>query len=141
MRLVPMSGLYATLPIAPARIMTATVSNRLHLERLRKGIVAQSTTTGAMTKVPAASASHHVSQVTTEKASLLARTNPASAMLELMIVVGAKQIIANVATLDGVPNIWCPFDQRLTSHVPASAARRVLMPTEPNSNGDRPAMR
>ena len=92
----------------PTRIETATVSNRFHLEKLRKGIIAQSTTTGAMTKVPAASASHQVNQVTTEseKPGLLARMNPARAMVELIIVVGAKEIIANFAIPEGVPNVW-----------------------------------
>ena len=90
------------------RIETATDSNRFHLEKLRKGIIAQSTTTGAMTKVPATSASHQVNQVTTEseKLSLLARMNPAMAMVELIIVVGAKEMIANFAILEGVPNVW-----------------------------------
>src|ERR1700676_3869568 len=113
------------------RIETATVSNRFHLEKLRKLIIAQSTTTGAMTKVAAASASHQVNQVTTEleKLSLLARMNPASAMVELIIVVGAKEMIANFAILEGFPNVRCPFDQRLISHVPANAASRVLIPT------------
>src|ERR1700716_1616116 len=85
------------------RIETASDSNRFHLEKLRKGIIAQSTTTGAMTKVPAASASHQVNQVTTEseKLSLLARMNPAMAMVELIIVVGAKEMIANFAILEG----------------------------------------
>src|SRR6266850_8297409 len=125
------------------RIETATDSNRLHLEKPCKGIIAQSTTTGAMIKVPAASASHQVNQVTTEseKLSVLARMNPAMATVELIIVVGAKEMIANFAILEGVPNVWWPFDQRLISHVPANAARRVPMPTEPNSKSDRPAMR
>src|SRR6478736_7459452 len=125
------------------RVDTTTDSNRFHLEKLRKGIVAQSTTTGAMTKVPAASASHQVNQVTTEskKLSVLARMNPARAMVELIIVVGAKEMIANFAILEGVPNVWCLFDQRLISHVPANAARRVLIPTEPDSKSDRSAMR
>src|SRR3984893_14381684 len=95
------------------RMETATDSNRLHLERLRKGIVAQSTTTGAMTKVPAASASHQVNQVTTEseRLSVLARMTPTRATVELIIVVGAKEMIANFAILEGVPNAWRPFDQ------------------------------
>src|SRR5258707_11233743 len=103
--------------MALTRIETTTDSKRLHLGKLRKGIVAQSTTTGAMTKVPAASASHQVNQVTTESAklSVLARMNPARAMVELMIVVGAKEMIANFAILEGVPSCWCPFDQRLIS--------------------------
>src|SRR5438552_12424130 len=125
------------------RIETATESNRLHLEKLPKGTIAQSTTTGAMTKVPAASASHQVTQVTaeSEKLSLLARMNPARAMVELIIAVGAKEMIAHFAIPEGVPNVWRPFDQRLISNVPANAARRVLIPTEPNSNSDRPAVR
>ena len=78
------------------------------MEKLRKGIIAHSTTTGATTKVPAVSASHQVSQVTTksEKLSVLARINPARAMVELIIVVGAKEMIANFAILEGVPNVW-----------------------------------
>ena len=90
------------------RVETATDSNRFHLEKPRKGLIAQSTTTGAMTKVPAASASHQVNQVTTEseKLSVLARMNPARAMVELIIVVGAKEMIANFAILEGVPNVW-----------------------------------
>src|ERR1700732_4149103 len=125
------------------RMETATDSSRIHLEKLRKGIIAQSTMTGAMTKVPAASASHQINQVTTEseKLDLLARMNPAMAMVELIIAVGAKEMIANFAILEGVSNVWWPFDQRLISHVPANAARRVLIPTEPNSKSDRPAMR
>src|SRR6266404_4835715 len=125
------------------RIETATDSKRLHLGKLRKGIIAQSTTTGAMTKVPAASASHQVTQVTTEseKIGLLVRMNPAAAMVELIIVVGIKEMIANFAILEGVRNVWRPFDQRLISHVPANAARRVLTPTEPDSKSDRSAMR
>jgi hypothetical protein len=60
-----------------------------------------------MTKVPAASASHQVNQVTTEseKLGVLARMNPARAMVALIIVVGAKEMIANFAILEGVPNV------------------------------------
>src|SRR3954453_19173885 len=125
------------------RIETATDSKRLHVEKLRKGVIAQSTTTGAMTKVPAASASHQVTQVTTksEKTGSLARMNPATAMVELIIVVGAKEMIANLAIQEGLANVWGPLDQRLISHVPANAASRTLVPTEPNSRSDRPAMR
>src|SRR6266508_171284 len=125
------------------RMETATDSNRCHLEDLRKGIAAQSTMTGAITKVPAASASHQVNQVTkeSERLSLLARMNPAKTTVELIIVVGAKEMIANFATVEGAPNVWWPLDQRLISHVPATAARRVPIPTEPNSKTDWLAMR
>src|SRR5918992_6103782 len=120
------------------RMETATDSNRCHLEDLRQGIVAQSTMTGAITKVPAASASHQVNHVTneSERIGLLARMNPATTTVELIIVVGAKEMIANFATVKGVPNVWRPLDQRLISHVPATAARRVPSPTEPNSRTD-----
>src|ERR1700751_4338732 len=133
------------MPMMLTRITSATDSNRLHLEEPRKGILAQSTPTGAMIKVPAASASHQVTQVTTEseKLSLFARMNPATAMAELIIVVGAKEMIANFATLEGVPKVWRPLDQRLISHVPANAASRAPVPTEPNttkSRSDRPGM-
>src|SRR5262249_38835928 len=142
MRSLPTSGLYATIPIMLARIETTTDSNRSHLEDLRQGSVAQSTTTGAITKVPAASASHQVSQVTREsgKLRLLARMNPAKTMVELIIVVGAKEMIANFTTVDGGPNDWGPLDQRSISHVPATAARRVPIPTEPDSKTDWLAM-
>src|SRR5216684_7591254 len=125
------------------RIQTATDSNRFHLEKPRKGIIAQSTTAGAMTKVPAASVSHRVNQVTTEseKPGSLAKMNPARVMIELIIVVGAKEMIANFAIPEGVSNVWRPFDQRPISHVPANAARRVPIATEPNSRSDRPAMK
>src|SRR3954447_3675876 len=122
------------------RIETAADSNTFHLDKLTTGIIAQSTTTGAMTKVPAASASHQVTHVTieSEKLILLERMNAARAMAELIIVVGAKEMIANFAILEGVPKVWCPFDHRLISQVPANAARRVPRPTEPSSNSDRP---
>src|SRR6185437_4877014 len=118
-------------------------SNRFHLEKLHEGIAAQSTTTGATTKVPAASASHQVNQVTTESEtrSLSARMNPARAMVELIIAVGAKEMVANLAIPEGVPNVCAPFDQRPISHDPATAASRVPIPAEPTSKSDRPAMR
>src|SRR4029434_6367463 len=120
------------------RIETATDSNRFHLEKPRKGNIAQSTTSGAITRVPAASASHQVNQVTTEseKPGWLARINPARATVELIIVVGAKEMIANFAIPEAVPNVRRPFDQRLVGHVPANAASRVPIPTEPASNSD-----
>src|SRR3989442_13816656 len=97
------------------RMETATDSNRSNFENLRKGIIAQSTTTGVMTKVAAASASHQVNQVTreSEKLSVLARMNPVTAMLELIIGVGPKEMIANFGELDEVPNVWGRFDRRL----------------------------
>ena len=49
-------------------------------------------------------------------------------------------MIANFAMPAGVSNVRRPFDQRLISHVPANAPRRVPIATEPNSKGDRPAM-
>src|SRR5215472_6693904 len=129
------------MPMTLTRMKSVIDSKRLHLEKLRKGIIAQSTTTGAMTIVPAASASHQVTQVTpeSEELSLFAKMNPARAIVELISAVGAKEMIANFAVPAGVSNVWRPFDQRLISHVPANAPRRVPIPTDPNSKGDRPA--
>src|SRR5437660_10010394 len=100
------------IPMRPTRIETATVSNRFHLEKLRKGIIAQSTMTGAMTKAPAAYASHEVNQVTieSEKPGLLPRMNPAMTIEVLIIAVGAKEMIANFAITERVANVWPPFD-------------------------------
>src|SRR5438309_12129152 len=108
------------------KIQIAIDSNRSHLEKRCKGIVAQSTMTGAMNIVTAASASHHINQVTreSEKFSLLARMNSATVMLELTIVVGANEMMANFATPEGPANVWRPFDQPLIRHAPANAARR-----------------
>src|SRR5215216_2831023 len=110
-----------------ARTETATDSNRVHLEKRRTGSIAQSTTAGAMIKVPAASASHQVTQVTPEskRTGWLARTTPTTAMVELITAVGAKEMTANFATPEGLANVWRPFDQRLISHVPENAARRT----------------
>ncbi|SEE45957.1 hypothetical protein SAMN05444164_8189 [Bradyrhizobium erythrophlei] len=110
---------------------------------MRKGIVAQSTMTGAITRAPAASTSHQVNPATTEseKPDSLMSVKPAKAMAELIIVVGAKEMIANFATPDGVANVWRPFDQRPISHVPAHAARRLPIPAAPTSRSDRSAMR
>src|SRR5437764_15242791 len=97
------------------RIETAADSNSFHLEQLSTGIIAQSTTTGAIIKVPAASASHQVNQVTTEseKLILLANMNPATALPELILVVGAQAMNAIFASREGVPNIWRPCTHRL----------------------------
>jgi hypothetical protein len=34
------------------------------------------------------------------------------AIIELIIVVGANEIIANLATVEGMQKVWGPFDQR-----------------------------
>src|SRR5262249_1644922 len=106
MRSLPMSGLEATIPMTPTSARAGIDSKDSHLEELRNGIIVQSRTGGTISKVPAASASHQVNQVTTGlgKPSLSARMNPARAMAELIIVVGAKQMIANLATLEAVAN-------------------------------------
>src|SRR5579862_991737 len=127
----------------PAKAETATDSSRLRSNEMRKGMVAQRMTVGAITRVPAASASHQVNQVTTESERLgaLARMNPARTMAELIIAVGAMTMIANFAVPEAVENARRPFDQRPISHVPANAARSVPIQTEPNSRIDRSAMR
>src|SRR6516164_6902574 len=126
----------------PASAKTPIDSRMSHLEELPRGIIPQSTMAGTISKVPAASASHQVNQVTTilGKPDWSARTNPARAMLELIIAIGTRQMIANLATLEAVANIRRPRDQRRISHAPAKAARTVPMPAEPSSRGDRPAL-
>src|SRR5215510_10163389 len=96
------------------RATTATDSSSFRLEAGRR-CIAQSTTTGAITKVPAPSASHQVNQLTreSERPSLSARRNPANTMVELIIAVGTKEMIANLAIPEGVSNVWRPFDQRV----------------------------
>src|SRR6185312_1814396 len=122
----------------PARADTAIDSTRTHLGDLRNGVIAQSRMAGAISKVPAASAGHQVSQVATGsgKPGSLETINPAMAMVERIIVAGAKQMIANFATSEGVANIRSPFDQRPISHVPANAARSAPTPREPDSRID-----
>src|SRR5512139_1339656 len=124
--------------IPVARIKTKIDSKKLHLEKGRSGVTAHSTTTGAMIKVPVASISHQVTKVTTESAKpiLFARTKPASATLDLIIAVGAKEMNANLAMLEGVANVFGPFDQRPSSQAPTSAARTVPTTMEPVSNSD-----
>src|ERR1035437_1201377 len=98
-------------PMAPARTKIAAVSKRLHLENGRNGIIAQSTTTGAMIEVPAASANHHVAQVTTESTTLtpLARIKPPAAMAELISAVGTKQMSCKrLATVRPAIDQPCP---------------------------------
>src|SRR3954447_5551144 len=101
-------------PMAIERMKTATVSNNLHLKKGRSGVVAQSTMTGAMIKMPAASASHQVAQVTTEpaKPALSPTLKAPRATIELIIAVGTKEMRANFAMRAGVSNVLRPFDQR-----------------------------
>src|SRR5579864_652447 len=102
------------IPMMATRIETATDSKRLHLDELRKGIIGQSTRAGTITTDPAASASHQVDQVAiaSEEPGWLVMKNPARTMAELIIVVGAKEIMANFAIPEGVSNVWRPFEQR-----------------------------
>src|SRR5579859_2604063 len=127
----------------PVRATAATVSKCSRREDIRNGIIAQSRTTGATRRVPAASASHHVNQVRTvsETLTLLASIDPAKTTIELIIVVGAKQTIANFTTPEAVLNISRPFDQRQINHVPANEARRVPIPIETSSKSDRPTIK
>ena len=103
------------------------VSNRLHRDQERDGLVAQSTMTGAMISVPPASASQRAVHLATGLArpTSLARTRPTVAMAALIIAVGAKAMRANFATPSGVAKVSRPCDQRSISQAPASAATGV----------------
>jgi hypothetical protein len=88
-------------------MITATVSNRFHLEIGRRGVIAHNTTTGATIKIPVASASHQTTQVAKElpKLTLFARMETARVAVELIIAVGAKEMSANFPMLEGVANV------------------------------------
>ena len=120
---------------------TAAVSNGLHRDQARDGLVAQSTMTGAMISVPPASASQRAVHLATGLArpTSLARTRPAMAMAALIIAVGAKAMTANFATPSGVANVSRPCDQRLISQAPASAAIGVPNAIQPASERPPPA--
>src|SRR3954468_1760854 len=98
-------------PVAIERMKIATVSNELHLKKGGRGLVAQSTMTGAMIKVPATSASHQVTPVTTEPAtqSFSPRMKAPIATAELIIAVGTKEMSENFAMPTGVSNVLRPF--------------------------------
>ena len=65
MRALPTCGLKAAMPMAAVTMMTPAVSNGLHRDQARDGLVAQSTMTGAMSSVPLESASHRAVHVAT----------------------------------------------------------------------------
>src|SRR5580700_6324941 len=115
MRALPTCGPKAAMPMAAVTITTAAVSNRLQREEVRDGLVAQSTMTGAMSSVPAASASQRAVHLATGLArpTSLASTKPTVAMMALIIAVGAKAMRANFATPSGVAKVSRPCDQRL----------------------------
>src|SRR5208283_2902808 len=85
------------------------------------------TMTGAIMTTPAASASHHLVQVWTASAKpeSLATTRPATAIAELIIAVGAMAMSVNFAMRGAVANVLEPYDQRLISHAPTTAASVV----------------
>src|SRR5208282_685698 len=114
------------MPMAAARMKMAAASSRFHLENGRRGVVAQSTTTGMMIKPPAASADHQVAKGVVQAGSprliLLASARPAAVTVAAIIAVGTKQTSANLAMPNGVANVSRPFDQRRSAHAPAKAA-------------------
>src|SRR3984893_12056532 len=101
--------------MAAVTIRTAKVSNRLHRQKARDGLVAQSTMTRATISVPPASASQRAVHLATGLArpASLARTMPAMAAVALIIAVGAKAMRANFTTPGGVAKVSRPCEQRL----------------------------
>src|SRR4029079_4705895 len=101
------NGLKAMKPTAVAKARTArseTISLRVKLTRRA---CAQSTIAGVTTRPPAASPSHHVTQI---GASLSQAANPATykvvtPMVALVMVAGPTQIRANFATCAGVSKV------------------------------------
>src|SRR5580693_1420299 len=107
MRALPTCGPKAAMPMAAVTMTTAAVSNRLQREEARDGLVAQSTMTGAMSSVPAASANQRAAHVATGLArpTSLASTKPTVAKMALIIAVGAKAMRANFVTPSGVAKV------------------------------------
>src|ERR1700685_3498422 len=112
------------MPMAAVAMTTPVVSTKLQRDQERDGLIAQSTMTGAISSVPLASASHRAVQLAMgfARPTSLARTRPAAAMAALIIAVGANVTRANLATPSGVANVSLPWDQRLISQAPVSAA-------------------
>src|SRR5262249_2977101 len=104
---------------------------------------AQSKTNGTMIIVPAASASHQMIHLTkvSDKFTVFITEKPASAMIELIIAVGTKEMTANFATAEGVVNVFWPLDQRQINSAPADAASNVPTATHPDSRSDRPPIK
>src|SRR5580704_244735 len=127
MSALPACGPKATMAMAAVTRTTAAVSNRLHCDQDRDGLVAQSTMTGAISSVPPASASQRAIHLATgfARPRSLARTRPNVAMVALIIAVGAKAMRANFATPTGVVKVSRPYDQRSISQAPANAATGV----------------
>ena len=141
MSALPTCGPNAAMPMAAVTMTTPAVSNRLHREEVRDGLVAQSTMTGTMISVAPASASHRAVHLATGLArpTSLARTRPTMAMVALIIAVGAKAMRANFATPSGGANVSRPCDQRLISQAPASAAIGVPSAIQPASDNAPPS--
>src|ERR1700683_3387692 len=124
MSALPTCGPKAAMPMAAVTMMTPAVSNGLHRDHARDGLVAQSTMTGGTISVPPASASQRAVHVAIGLArpTSLARTRPAVATVALINAVGAKAMRANFATPSGVAKVSRPWDQRSISQAPANAA-------------------
>src|ERR1700685_2129626 len=142
MSALPACGPKAAMPITAVTRTTPAGSKRLQRDQERDGLIAQSTMTGAISSVPLASASHRAVQLATgfARPTSLARTRPAAAMAALIIAVGANVTRANLATPSGVANVSLPWDQRLISQAPVSAAIGVPSAIQAASDIEPPPM-
>jgi hypothetical protein len=79
---------------------------------------------GVTTRAPAASPSHHVTQIGENfaQAAKPATHNVVTPMLALMTVAGPTQTSANFATCAGVPKVLAPPDQRPIRKPPTTAS-------------------
>jgi hypothetical protein len=100
-------------PITAAATRIAVVSSRSHLATACRGGIAQSTMTGAIRMVPAASASHQLTEGTTklERLRSLVESCPNIALAELVIAVGTKAISTNRPMPSGVKKVFAPYDR------------------------------
>src|SRR6185503_16426615 len=104
------SGLKATKPTSAVSDSTAAIATSSLRVKFARSDCAHSTMAGVTTKAPAASPSHHVTQIGENfaQAANPATHNVVTPMLALMTVAGPTQTSANFATLAGVLKVLAP---------------------------------
>src|SRR6476659_1840077 len=124
------SGLKAITPTIPAAASTVADASTVFRLKGRKSPRAQSTTTGATARTPAASRSHHV-----DHAAMMpvhsrypASDKPPIPAVALIIVV-ARTTKTNFATPAGVSKVLRPPHQMLTRYPPTTGARVLPVAT------------
>src|SRR4051794_5652509 len=117
------NGLKAITPTTPAAAITVADASTLFRLKGRKSLRAQSTTTGATARTPAASRSHHVVHAAMMPVhSRYPATDKLPMPAAALIIVVARTIKANFATPAGVSNVLRSPHQMLTRYPPTTGA-------------------